>query len=322
MAIPADLSSRLKLPLLIAPMFLVSTVELVVAACRSGSIGGFPTANARTVGDLDACLDRISALVTKEDAPWAANLVVHRTSDRLQQDLSLIERYRAPLVITALGAPGEVIERVHAYGGRVLADVNSLHHARRAAAMGVDGLVLVASGAGGHTGQMTAFAMVPEIREFFDGIVVLGGGLSNGAGIRAAEVLGADLASMGTRFIACPETMACDGYRRMLVESSIDDLILTKAITGVSAYWLKKSLTAAGLDIDALEREVPIDFTDPKTGTRRWTQAWSAGHGVGAIKSVEPAQVLLRRLSEEYWAAANRRSGLNPLAATGERASA
>ena len=319
MAIHFELAARLKLPLLISPMFLVSTVELVVTACRNGTIGSFPTANARTVGELDACLHRISSQITTEDAPWAANLVVHRTSDRLLQDLSLIEQYRAPLVITALGAPCDVIDRIHAYGGRVLADVNSLHHARRAAAMGVDGLVLVASGAGGHTGQMTAFAMVPEIREFFDGMVILGGGLSNGAGIRAAEILGADLAAMGTRFIACPETMASDGYRQMLVESTIDDLILTKAITGVSAYWLKKSLTAAGLDIDALEREVPIDFTDPKAGARRWTQAWSAGHGVGAIKSVESVQVVLHRLREEYWAATNRRSSLNQIAEFGER---
>lgn len=311
MSLPIEWRHRLKLPLLIAPMFLVSTVDLVLAACRSGAIGSFPTGNARTLQDLDDWLKRISTGLSHKDAPWAVNLVVHRTYDRLDEDLALVEKYRPPLVITALGSPTSVIERIHGFGGRVFADVSSIKHARQAAAAGVDGLVLVASGAGGHTGQMTAFAMLPQIREFFDGTVVLGGGLSNGAGIRAAEILGADLASMGTRFIACNETMASDAYRQMLVESTIDDLILTKAITGVSAYWLKNSLLAAGLDLEALQSDIPIDFTTPGSKVPRWTQVWSAGHGVGAIKSIEPAADLLRTLHNEYWSAVRSGSSLS-----------
>ena len=311
MSLPIEWRHRLKLPLLIAPMFLVSTVDLVLAACRSGAIGSFPTGNARTLQDLDDWLKRISTGLSHTDAPWAVNLVVHRTYDRLDEDLALVEKYRPPLVITALGSPHSVVERIHGFGGRVFADVSSIKHARQAVAAGVDGLVLVASGAGGHTGQMTAFAMLPQIREFFDGTVVLGGGLSNGAGIRAAEILGADLASMGTRFIACNETMASDAYRQMLVESTIDDLILTKAITGVSAYWLKKSLIAAGLDLEALQNDIPIDFTTPGSKVPRWTQVWSAGHGVGSIKSIEPAADLLRTLHSEYWAAVRSGSSLS-----------
>ncbi len=320
MPLPLDWSTRLRLPLLIAPMFLVSSVDLVIAACRHGAIGSLPTPNARTVEDLEAWLQRIAGALTAEDAPWAINLVVHRSNDRLAQDLALVEKYRPPLVITALGSPRAVIDRVHAYGGLVFADVNSLRYAQQAAQLGVDGLVLVAAGAGGHTGQMAAFAMVPAIREFFGGTLVLGGGLGDGAAIRAAEVLGADLASMGTRFIACPETLASDAYRQMLVESSIEDLILSKAITGVSAYWLRNSLAAAGLDLASLEREVPIDFTDPKSAARRWTKVWSAGHGVGAIKSIQPARAVLDVLHQEYWAAADRAPAVLRRAAAGQGA--
>ena len=306
MPIPSDWSSRLKLPLLIAPMFLVSSVDLVIAACRHGAIGSLPTPNARTLENLETWLQTIAGALTKEDAPWAVNLVVHRSNDRLAHDLDLVEKYQPPLVITALGSPRAVIDRVHAYGGVVFADVNSLRHARQAEQLGVDGMVLVAAGAGGHTGQMAPFAMVPAIREFFGGTLVLGGGIGDGAGIRAAEVLGADLASMGTSFIACTETLASDAYRQMLVASTIEDLILSKAITGVSAYWLRESLTAAGLDVESLERDIPIDFTDPKSSARRWTRVWSAGHGVGAIKSVLPVHSVLARMCGEYWDAVGR----------------
>ena len=305
MPLPSGWSQRLQLPLVTAPMFLVSSVDLVVAACRRGVLGSFPTGNARTVEMLEQWLRDISTALTPQDAPWAVNLVVHRSYERLEQDLALVEQYRPPLVITALGSPRHVIDRVHGYGGLVFADVNSLKHARQAAALGVDGLVLVAAGAGGHTGQMGAFAMVPGIREFFDGTLVLGGGLCDGAGIRAAEVLGADLASMGTRFIACEETLASDGYRQMLVDSSIEDLILTASVSGVPAYWLRKSLTAAGFDIDAIERGVRMESTSP-SNYGRWTQIWSAGHGVGSIKAVESVAAVLQRLTAEYWQAVDR----------------
>ena len=298
--------ARLSLPLVAAPMFLISGPELVLAACREGVVGTFPTPNARTVADLDQWLDRITSGVGSKDAPWAANVVVHRSNTRLDEDIDLVIRYKAPLVITALGSPRAIVERVHSYGGLVFADVNSLAFARKAVAAGVDGLVLVAAGAGGHTGQMTGFSFVPAIREFFDGPVILGGGITDGAGIRAAEVLGADLAYMGTRFIACEESEAAPAYRDMLIASTIDDLVLTRAITGVAANWLKPSIANAGYDLDAMERNPDIDFTDPQSGAKRWAQVWSAGHGVGMIDRTEPVSKLVARLREEYEAAKRR----------------
>lgn len=291
---------RLKLPLVAAPMFLISGPELVLAACREGVIGSFPTPNARTVAVLDEWLDGITSGLDGNHAPWAANVVVHRSNTRLDEDLDLVIRYRAPIVITALGSPRAIVERVHGYGGLVFADVNSVPFARKAVEAGVDGLVLVAAGAGGHTGQMTGFSFVPAVREFFDGPLVLGGGITDGAGIRAAEVLGADLAYMGTRFIACEESLAAPGYRDMLISSTIDDLILTRAITGVAANWLKPSIALAGYDLDAMEKNPDIDFTDPQSGAKRWAQVWSAGHGVGMIDRTETAASLIARLRQEY----------------------
>lgn len=298
--------ARLNLPLVAAPMFLISGPELVLAACQQGVIGSFPTPNARSVGDLDQWLDRITASLTEKDAPWAANVVVHRSNTRLDEDLDLVMRYKAPLVITALGSPRAIVERVHDYGGLVFADVNSVAFARKAVEAGVDGLVLVAAGAGGHTGNMTGFSFVPAVREFFDGPVILGGGISDGAGIRAAEVLGADLAYMGTRFIACNESLAAPAYRDMLVTSTVDDLILTRAITGVAANWLKPSIVNAGFDLDTMEKNPDIDFTDPQSGAKRWAQVWSAGHGVGLIDRTEPVASLVARLRQEYQEARKR----------------
>lgn len=298
--------ARLTLPLVAAPMFLISGPELVLAACRQGVIGSFPTPNARTVADLDQWLDRITTSLTEKDALWAANVVVHRSNTRLNEDLDLVMRYKAPLVITALGSPRAIVERVHDYGGLVFADVNSVAFARKALEAGVDGLVLVAAGAGGHTGNMTGFSFVPAVREFFDGPVILGGGISDGAGIRAAEVLGADLAYMGTRFIACDESLAEPAYRDMLVSSTVDDLILTRAITGVAANWLKPSIINAGFDLDTMEKNPDIDFTDPQSGAKRWAQVWSAGHGVGLIDRTEPVASLVARLRQEYQEARKR----------------
>lgn len=298
--------ARLNLPLVAAPMFLISGPELVLAACRQGVIGSFPTPNARSVGDLDQWLDRITTSLTEKDAPWAANVVVHRSNTRLDEDLDLVMRYKAPLVITALGSPRAIVERVHDYGGLVFADVNSVAFARKAVEAGVDGLVLVAAGAGGHTGNMTGFSFVPAVREFFDGPVILGGGISDGAGIRAVEVLGADLAYIGTRFIACNESLAAPAYRDMLVTSTVDDLILTRAITGVAANWLKPSIVNAGFDLDTMEKNPDIDFTDPQSGAKRWAQVWSAGHGVGLIDRTEPVASLVARLRQEYQEARKR----------------
>lgn len=303
MALPQDWQDRLNLPLISAPMFLISSPEMVIECCRNGVIGSFPTPNARTPEILESWMQQISSSLSDKDAPWAVNLVVHRTNDRLPIDLELVEKYRPPVVITALGSPRAVIERVQAYGGRVLADVNSLHYAREAVKAGVDGLILVTAGAGGHTGKMNGFAMVSAVREFFDGILVLGGGLMSGGSVRAAELLGADLASMGTRFIACEESQANDAYRQMLVDSNFDDLVLSNRITGVDANWLRPSLELAGIGAQELAAETAIDFTDPKGAARRWTKVWSAGHGVGSIQRSEPARELIAGLAEEYWSA-------------------
>lgn len=305
MPLPECLQGNLKLPLIAAPMFLVSGPDLVVAACQEGIVGSFPTPNARTPAILDEWLDDIaSRLADVTDAgPLAANLVVHPSNDRLEDDLALVEKYRVPLVITALGSPRKIVDRVHAYGGAVFADVNSVRFARKAADAGVDGLVLVAAGAGGHTGNMTGFAFVPAVREFFDGTIVLGGGIGDGRAIKAAEVLGADLAYMGTRFIATNESLAHTDYRQMLVDSTIDDLILTNAVTGVHANWLRQSLISAGMDPNALEKDPDVNFTDPQSGVKRWANTWSAGHGVGVINRVDSVQSLVSQLQREYRAA-------------------
>lgn len=303
MTLPKEWRARLELPLVAAPMFLVTGPDLVIAPCQSGVIGTFPTPNARSIEILDEWLDRITTTLTDRDAPWGANVVVHRSNARLEEDLALLERYKPPLVVTALGSPQAIVERVHGWGGRVFADVNSVGFAKKAAAAGVDGLVLVAAGAGGHTGQMTGFSFVPAARDFFDGPIILGGGITNGAGIRAAEVLGADLAYMGTRFIPCLESMASEAYREMLVGATIDDLILTRAITGVAANWLRPSIANAGFDLNEMDANPDIDFTDPQSGAKRWAQVWSAGHGVGSIDRVESAVDLIARLKLEYDAA-------------------
>lgn len=307
MTLPDWWRRRLKLPLIAAPMFLISGPDLVIATCKAGVTGCFPTPNARTTEILEQWLARISTDVTDRDAPWAVNLVVHRTNNRLEADLALCERFRAPIVITALGSPQAVIERVHGWGGIVLADVNTVRFAERAANMGVDGLVLVGAGAGGHTGPMAGFSFVPAVRAFFGGIVVLGGGITTGGGIAAATALGADLAAMGTRFIATRESMASAAYREMLVNSTVEDLVLSRGITGVPANWLRPSIEAAGMDLTKLEADTVIDFTDPQGAARRWTQVWSAGHGVGAIKRVESAAELIAGLAREYDEAGNSR---------------
>lgn len=305
MPLPKCLQGKLKLPLIAAPMFLVSGPDLVVAACQEGIAGSFPTPNARTPAILDEWLDDITSRLSNvpDAGPIAANLVVHPSNDRLDDDLSLVEKYKVPLVITALGSPRKIVERVHAYGGAVFADVNSVRFAQKAADAGVDGLVLVAAGAGGHTGNMTGFAFVPAVREFFDGTIVLGGGIGDGRAIKAAEALGADLAYMGTRFIATNESLAHTDYRQMLVDSTIEDLILTNAVTGVHANWLRQSLVAAGMDPNALEIDPDVDFTDPQSGVKRWANTWSAGHGVGVIDRVESVKSLVFRLSQEYQSA-------------------
>ncbi|MFN5781192.1 MAG: NAD(P)H-dependent flavin oxidoreductase [Novosphingobium sp.] len=305
MTIPGTLRRNLALPAIAAPMFLVSGPDMVIAACRAGLIGSFPTPNARTEADLEAWLQAITAALADDPAaaPWAANLVVHPSNERLGADLAAIVRHRAPLVITALGSPARVIEAVHGYGGLVFADVTSGAFARTAAAAGVDGLVLVASGAGGHTGQTAGFAFVEEVRQFWDGPIVLGGAISTGQAIRAAEVLGADLAYLGTALIACEESLAAPEYKTMVVGAGASDIVPSKGITGVTANWLRPSLIAAGYDPDRMPEDKRPDFANAQDDAKAWKNVWSAGQGVGAVRAVEPIAAIAARLKAEYDAA-------------------
>lgn len=302
------LRHQLSLPLICAPMFLVSGPDLVVAACRNGVIGSFPAPNARPLEVLDAWMARVareleaarSADPAARIAPWSINLVVHSSYDRLPAELELVQRHRPPIVITALGSPARVVDAVHAYGGLVLADVGSVAMARKAAQAGVDGLILVSSGAGGHTGSVSPFVFVEAVRQFFDGIVVLAGGLCTGAAIRAAEIAGADLADIGTLFIAARESLAADDYRQMVVEAGVDDLVLTKAFTGASAYYLRRSIERAGLDPDNLSGKTSMNWGQSDTQLKAWKDIWSAGQSVAAVHRVESAGEIIARLRAEY----------------------
>lgn len=301
--LPAPLASRLRLPLVAAPMFLVSGPDLVIAACRAGVIGSFPFPNARTAGDLRLWLDRLKAALGPADAPWAANLMVHPTYARLDEEIALVEEYRPEIVITALGSPRRLVDVVRRYGGIVLADVNSPVFARKAIDAGVDGLVLVSAGAGGHTGPMSPFAFVAEVRRHFDGIIALAGSLATGRAVRAAEVLGADLGYVDTPFIAAEESLAPPAYREMLVAAGFDDILLTDAFTGVKANMLVPAIRAAGLDPAALRPKDRVEIGDPQGATKAWKNIWSAGHGVGSITAIEPAAAIVERFARDYAAA-------------------
>lgn len=302
------LRGQLALPLVCAPMFLVSGPDLVIATCRSGVIGSFPAPNARPLDVLDAWMARVAGELeaarqqdpTARIAPWSINLVVHSSYDRLPAELELVQRHRPPIVITALGSPARVVESVHAYGGRVFADVGSVAMARKAAQTGVDGLILVSSGAGGHTGSVSPFVFVEAVRQFFDGIVVLAGGLCTGAAIRAAEVAGADLADIGTLFIAARESLASEEYRQMVVDAGVDDLVLTKAFTGASAYYLRRSIERNGLDPDNLSGKTAMDWSKSDSQLKAWKDIWSAGQSVAAVHCVESAAEIIARLRSEY----------------------
>lgn len=305
----ADLRATLRLPVVCAPMFLVSGPELVVAACRAGIVGSFPTTNARSIDVFEEWLDRITdelAWNEKHQVPgatsvWAQNLIVHRSYPRLDAELALLQKYRPPIVITALGSPAAVIEAVHDYGGLVIADVNSVEFARKAAAAGADGLALVSAGAGGHTGHMAGFAFVPAVREFFDGVLILAGAIGDGRAVRAAEILGAELSYVGTRFIAAEESMAFDDYKQMVVESDFSDLVLSNSFTGAHAYYIRQSIEAAGLDPDRLvAKNTGMDLSGAETKVKAWKDIWSAGQGVGTVRQVEPVAAIVDRMAREY----------------------
>lgn len=300
----------LRLPMIAAPMFLVSGPDLVLACCRAGIVGSFPAPNARTVEVLDQWMGRIAAEHAALAAdhprhlgPWALNLVTHSSYERLPAELDLVSRHRPPLVITALGSPVPAIERVHAYGGKVFADVSTLAFARKAAAAGVDGLMLVSAGAGGHTGKISPFAFIDAVRGFFDGIIVLSGAIGTGAALRAAEVAGADLANVGTPFIVAEESLAVPGYKGMVTRASLEDLVLTKVFTGAEAYYLRESIVAAGLDPDNLQGKSKMDLSGTQDQVKAWKDIWSAGQGVDPVRAVEPVAAIVARYEAGYRAA-------------------
>ncbi|WP_420888205.1 NAD(P)H-dependent flavin oxidoreductase [Bradyrhizobium brasilense] len=315
----ARFRDRLRLPLIAAPMFLVSGVELVVAACRTGVIGSFPTVNCRETEQLDAWLDDIARRLQahadasgQAAAPICPNLIVHRSNTRLAQDLAVLLRHKPELVITSVGSPAPVLGPLHDAGALVFADVASIRHAERAAAAGADGLVLLTAGAGGQTGWLNPFVFVRAVRGFFDGPIVLAGGISDGHALRAAEALGCDLAYMGTKFIATRESMADGRYKQMLVDSTADDVMLTTAFTGLQTNMLRPSIEAAGLDPDDLPARGAIDIgKDIDIGAResrpkRWRDIWSGGHSTSGVTGVLGVDELVAQTIAEYEAASAR----------------
>ena len=322
MSIPDTLLSRLSLPLIAAPMFLVSGPALVKAACRAGVVGSFPTANCRTVEELDRWLADIGDDLKRAAdesgcpaAPLCPNLIVHRSNTRVPDDLAAVLRHKVEMVITSVGSPEPVLKPLKDAGCVVLADVASVRHAEKAVAAGVDGLVLLTAGAGGQTGWVNPFAFVRAVRKFWDGIVVMAGGMADGQAIAAAETLGCDLAYMGTKFIATRESLAKDAYKQMLVQSRLDDVLLTKAFTGLETNMLRPSIAAAGLDPDNLPARGAIDISKdinaserdkpdaPGSSAKRWKDIWSAGHSVSGVADVPSVAELVARTADEYAAA-------------------
>lgn len=300
-----EILRQLRIPAMQAPMFVISGPEMVINACRAGIVGCLPTPNARTPEILDEWMAQIKAAVTADDggsraAPWAVNIVVHPSYPSSDADLDLILKHKPPIVVTALGSPKHVVEQIHGYGGIVLADVISPRFAKKAAASGVDGLVLNSAGAGGHTGFLSPFAFVSEIREWWDGLLVLGGGIGTGGAIHAAQTMGADIAYLGTRFIPTAESMCQQGYKEMVVDSRAEDIVISDAISGVKASWMRQSLVNSGLDPDNMPASDGIDFAKIGAEIKRWRDVWAAGQGVGASTAVTDIATIVDELESEY----------------------
>lgn len=302
--LPKALEGRLRLPLIGAPMFIVSGPELVLAQCQSGIVGSFPALNARPPELLDDWLSEITETLAADEnaAPFAVNQICHPSNKRLEQDMMLCVKHRVPIIITSLYPPSEIVQAVHSYGGLVFHDVINDRHARKAAQQGVDGLILVAAGAGGHAGQLSPFALVNEVKQWFEGTIILSGAMSTGSDVLAAIAMGADLAYMGTRFIATKEAHAKPEYKQMLVESAAEDIVYSSLFTGVKGNYLKGSIEAAGLDPDNLpEGDVSkMDFEEMSEGKKAWKDIWGAGQGLGSIASVPSTMELLDQLAAEF----------------------
>lgn len=313
MSLPDLLKKRLRIPVIGSPLFIISNPDLVLAQCKAGIVGAFPALNARPAEMLDEWLKRITNELgewdakhpDKPSAPYAVNQIVHRTNERLQHDVEMCVKHKAPIVITSLGAREEVNQAVHSYGGIVLHDVINNTFARKAIEKGADGLILVAAGAGGHAGRLNPFALVREVREWFDGPIALSGAIGSGDGVLAAEAAGADLAYIGSAFIATKEANAVELYKQMIVESSADDIIYTNLFTGVHGNYLKPSVAGAGLDPENLPEGDPSKMNFAQGAERRkvWKDIWGSGQGIGSVKAVVPAAELVDRLAREYHAA-------------------
>ncbi len=305
MALPRLLENRLSVPVIASPLFIISQPELVIAQCRAGVVGSFPSLNARPSGTLESWLVRLRDELTTQDAPFAVNLIVHNTNDRLAEDLALCVRYQVPMVITSLGARVDVNEAVHSYGGIVFHDVIDNNFARKAVGKGADGLVAVAAGAGGHAGTTSPFALVQEIRSWFDGPLALSGSIASGSAIAAARAMGADLAYVGSAFIATEEASADPRYKQMIVDGSASDIIYSNLFTGVHGNYLKPSIVAAGMDPNALPTSDPskMNFGELSAGKKAWKDVWGCGQGIGALQAVVPVAELVARFGTEYRAA-------------------
>lgn len=311
MPLPVQFRGRLSLPVIASPMFIASTPDLVIEQCKAGVVGSFPALNARPQSLLDEWLTRIRseldayAAANPESpvAPFAVNQIAHASNDRLEQDVATCVRHQVPLVITSLRPPREIVDAVHSYGGLVFHDVISVRHARKAAEQGVDGIIVVCAGAGGHAGQGSPFALVREIRQFFGGTLVLAGAMSSGGDVLAAQAIGADLAYIGTRFLATNEASVPPEYKQMIVDSSSDDVVYTSLFSGVRGNYLRKSVAAAGYDPDNLPEadKSKMNFGSGGTSAKKaWRDIWSAGQAVGNIHDVLPAREVVARMVAEY----------------------
>lgn len=309
MPLPPQLAGRLRVPAVAAPMFLVSGPELVIECCRAGVLGTFPALNERTSAGFEVWLATIEErLARSEDAgeqpaPYGVNLIVHKTNPRLDADLALCVKHRVPVVITSLGCNADVIAAIQGYGGIIFHDVINRKQAEKAAARGVDGIVCVSAGAGGHAGTINPFALVTEVRRVFDGVILLGGCINTGAHIAAARLMGADLAYIGTRFIATTESLAADAYKKMLLDSGSSDVIYTASISGISGNFLTQSLINAGVDLRKVREHVDVADELMDSGAKAWKTIWTAGHGTAGIDEVPSTGELCLRLAQEYDAA-------------------
>ncbi|MCI3134130.1 NAD(P)H-dependent flavin oxidoreductase [Phenylobacterium aquaticum] len=314
MALPPILAERLRLPVIASPLFIISNPALVIAQCKAGIVGSFPSLNARPISQLDEWLAQITEELADWDrknpdrpsAPFAVNQIVHKTNDRLEQDIELIVKYKVPVNITSLGAREDVNAAIHSYGGIVMHDVINDRFARKAVEKGADGLIPVAAGAGGHAGHLSPFALIQELREWFDGPIALSGSIANGAAILGAQAMGADLAYIGSAFIATQEANAQQDYKDMIVASRGDDIVYSNLFTGVHGNYLRPSIEAAGLDPDNLPVSDPskMNFgSGGNTKAKAWKDIWGCGQGIGAVKSIPTAGELVQRLSDEYEAA-------------------